>query len=103
MKPNNRMIVGPTFAVVCLTAIVVAPLAHAEMHANGAEMLTDALRGDPGDAPGARSELENLRDSERYEWLVHSSPNFRAVRDRKECGPTHDAPAQADCGTSLGR
>jgi hypothetical protein len=67
------MIADLAFAVVCLTAIVVTPVAHAEMNANGAEMLTNSRQTDPGDAPGARSELQNVRDSERYEWLVHSS------------------------------
>jgi len=99
MKPNNRMIAGLAFAIACLTVIAVTPAARAEVNESGAEVLTNGT----GDAPGVRSELQNVRNSERYEWLLHPSPNFRAVRERKECGPTDDAPTQADCDASLGR
>jgi hypothetical protein len=103
MKPNNRMIADLAFAVVCLTAIVVTPVAHAEMNANGAVVLTNGGQTDPGDASGARSELQNGRDGERYEWLLHPSSNVRAVRERTECGPTRDAPTQPECDASLGQ
>jgi hypothetical protein len=103
MKPNNSIIVSLAFAAVCLTAIVVTPAARAEMNANGTEGITNGPQTNPGDAQGARSGLQNVRDSDRYEWLVHSNPNFRAIRGRKECGPTEDAPMHADCSPSLGR
>jgi hypothetical protein len=99
MKSNKGMIGGLAFAVACLTEIVGTPVARAEVNENRAEVLTKG----PGDAPGARSELHNVRDSERYEWLLHPDPKFQAVREPKECGPTDDAPMQADCDTSLGR
>ena len=103
MKPNNRIIAGLAFAAGCLTAIAITPAVRAEMNPNGVEVLTSGLLTSPGDAPGAQSGLQNVRDSERYEWLVHSNPNFRAVRKPKECGPTADAPMHADCDSSLGR
>jgi hypothetical protein len=103
MKPNNRIIAGLAFAAGCLTAIAITPAARAEMNPNGAEMATNGSLTSPGDEPGAQSGLHNVRDSERYEWLVHSNPNFRAVREPKECGPTDDAPMHADCNASLGR
>jgi hypothetical protein len=99
MKSNNRMIAGLAFAVVCLTGVVARPVARAEVNENRAEVLINR----PGDAPGARFELQNVRDREQYEWLLHPNPNFRALREPRECGPTHDAPRQADCDASLGR
>jgi hypothetical protein len=65
----NRMIAGLAFAVVCLTGIVVTPVARAAVNENGAEVLVTG----PGDAPGPRSELQNVRDRERYEWLLPQS------------------------------
>jgi len=103
MKSNNRIIAGLAFAAGFLMAIAITPAAHAEMNPNGAEVLASGPLTSPGDAPGAQSGLHNLRDSERYDWLVHSNPNFRAIREPKECGPTDDAPMHADCDASLGR
>jgi hypothetical protein len=103
MKPNNRIIAGLALAIGCLTAIAIIPAACAEMNPNGDEVLASGPLTGPSDAPGAQSGLRNLRDSGRYEWLVHSNPNFRAVREPKECGPTDDAPMHADCNPSLGR
>src|SRR5579862_6410546 len=102
MQPNNWIIAGLAFAAGCLTAIAVTPSARAEMNPNGVEVLASGALTSPGDAPGVQSELNNVRDSERYEWLVHSNPNFRAVRKPKECGPTDEAPLHADCNPSLG-
>jgi hypothetical protein len=103
MKPYNRIITGLALAAGCLTAIAVTPAVSAEMNPNGAEVLASGPLTGPGDAPAAQSGLRNVRDSERYEWLVHSNPNFRAVREPKECGPTDDAPMHADCSPGLGR
>lgn len=103
MKSKNRLLSGLAIAAVCLTAIVVAPAAHAERDASGAQVITNGPQTDPGDARGALSGQENVRDSARYEALVHSNPNFRAVRERKECGPINDAQMHANCVASFGR
>ena len=103
MKPSNRIIASLTFAAVCLTVIAVAPATSAEMNANGAEVMTNGPQTDPGDARGALSGQGNVRDSARYEALVHSNPSFRAVRERKECGPIDDARMHANCVASFGR
>ena len=103
MKSNRRIVTGLTFAAVCLTAIAVAPAAHAEINASGAQVITNGPQTDPGDARGALSGQENVRDSARYEALVHSNPNFRAGRERKECGPIDDARMHANCVASFGR
>jgi hypothetical protein len=36
-------------------------------------------------------------NSARYESAVHANSNFRAVRERKECGSIDDAGMHADC------
>ena len=103
MKPNSRIIAGLAFAVVCLTAFAATPAERGEMNANGGEAITNGQLAGAGNAWGARSELRNGRDSDRYESLVHSIPNFRAVREPTECGPSDDAPMRAECDASLGR
>ena len=103
IKPNDRIIAGLAFAATCVTAIAVTPAARAEMNANGVEVITNRPQTDPGDVWSPRSGLHDVHDSDRYEWLVHSNPNFRAVRERKECGPIDYAPLHADCNASLGR
>jgi hypothetical protein len=103
MKPNNRVFAGLAFAAVCLTAIAVAPVARAQMNANEAELITNGPQVDPGDARGAQSGMQNVRDSARYESAVRSNPTFRATRERKECGPIGDPQLHADCLASFGR
>jgi hypothetical protein len=103
MKSNNRLLSGLAIAAVCVTAIVFAPTVHAEMNRSGVQVITNGPQSDPGDARGALSGQENVRDSARYEALVHSNPNFRAVRERKECGPIDDARMHANCVASFGR
>ena len=103
MKQNNRLIASLAFAAVCLTAIAVSPAARAEMNANGAEVITNGPQADPGDAQGARSGQQNVRDSARYDALVHANPNFRADREIKECGPITDPRMHANCVASLGK
>jgi hypothetical protein len=96
------MTVGLAFLVVYPAAIIVAPVARAEV-AEVNESRAEMLVNRSGDALGARSELHDVRDSERYEWLLHPNPDFRAVREPKECGPTRDAPTQGECDAGLGR
>lgn len=103
MKSNRRIIAGLTFAAVCLTAIALAPAAYAETNASGAQVITNGPQTGPGDARGALSGQANVRDSARYEALVHANPTFRAVRERKECGPIDDAQMHANCVASFGR
>ncbi|MGC2413341.1 MAG: hypothetical protein WA459_11680 [Stellaceae bacterium] len=103
MKSNNRLLSGLAIAAVCLTAIALTPAAHAETDASGARVITNGPQTDPGDARGALSGQANVRDSARYEALLHSNPNFRAVRERRECGPIDDAQMHANCIASFGR
>ena len=103
MKSNSLIISGLAIAAVCLTAIAIAPAARAEMNRSGAQVITNGPQTDPGDVRSALSGRENVRDSARYEALVHSNPNFRAVREQKECGPIDDPQMHANCVASFGR
>jgi hypothetical protein len=103
MKPSNGIITGLALAVVFLTAISVTPAARAGIDANRGEVVANNPQTAPGDAWSARPGLPDARESDRYERLLHSDPDFRAVRERTECGPTDTAPMRAECNASLGR
>jgi hypothetical protein len=103
MKPTNRITLSLVFAAACLTAMTVMPVAHAQMTPRNAEVITNGPQTNPGDAPGARPGPQNVRDSERYDSQVQSNPNFRADRERKECGPINDPRMHAACIESLGK
>ena len=57
----------------------------------------------PGDRSGAWSARQNVRDSERYEAVVHANSGFRANRINKECGPINDPQLHANCVASFGK
>lgn len=103
MKSNSRILAGLAFAVVGLTAIALTPAARAQMNADGVEVITNGPQTDPGDARSAQSGQQNVRDSQRYDAVVRSNPTFRAVRERKECGPIGDPQMHAECVASFGR
>jgi hypothetical protein len=44
-----------------------------------------------------------VRDSKRYEAVVHSNSSFRANRINKECGPINDPQLHANCVASFGQ
>jgi hypothetical protein len=90
-------------AVVSLVAIATMPVASAQMNAVGVEVITNGPQSSPGDERNTGSGQQNVRDSDRYESLVHSNSNFRAVRERKECGSIDDARMHADCVASFGK
>jgi hypothetical protein len=97
MTPNRRIIASLAFATACLTVIALTPAARAQMNPNGSELITNGPQTNPGDRSGPRSATQNVRESGSYDALVGSNPNFRAVRERKECGPIDDAQMHADC------
>jgi hypothetical protein len=97
MTPNHRILTGLAVATVCLAVIATAPAARAQMNPNQAQLITNGPQTDPGDRAGARSATQNVRDSHNYEAVVHANPNYRAVRQQKECGPIDDATMHADC------
>jgi hypothetical protein len=103
MKPTNRFTTRLVFAAVCLTALTAMPVAHAQTNTRDVEVITNGPQTNPGDAQGARSGPQNVRDSQRYDSQVQSNPNFRADRERKECGPIDDARMHAACIAGLGK
>jgi hypothetical protein len=44
-----------------------------------------------------------VRDSGRYEAVVHANGSFRANRISKECGPINDPQLHASCVASFGK
>jgi hypothetical protein len=40
---------------------------------------------------------QNVRQSQRYDYLLSTNGGFRAYRMRKECGPIRDAELHANC------
>src|ERR1700722_7978337 len=103
MTPNRSIIASLAFATACLTAIATTPAARAQMEPNRAELITNGPQTNPGDRAGARSAAQNVRDSHNYEATVRSNPNYRAVREQKECGPIDDARMHSDCLATFGK
>lgn len=66
----------------------------------GVEWYFDTPKADPGDSPANWSARQNVVDSNRYEYLVHTNPAFRQARIRKEC-PFSDPAAYAQCVASF--
>jgi hypothetical protein len=73
-----------------LTAIATMPAARAQMGTSRAVVVTNGPQIDPGDRSGSWSAQQNVRDSKRYEAVVHANSSFRATRISKECGPIND-------------
>jgi len=66
-----------------------------------AQIITNGPQANPGDRSGSWSAGQNVRNSERYEAVVHSNSRFRANRMQKECGPITDQQLHADCVASF--
>lgn len=45
----------------------------------------------------------NVRQSERYEQVLHSNPSFAKKRMQEECGPITDPQLHAQCVASFGQ
>ena len=103
MKLNFGIVASLAFAIGCLTAIVAMPAVHAQVNTGIVEVITNGPQPGPGDGRRGLSASQNVRDSERYESLVGSNPNFRTVRQRNECGPIDDPRLHADCLASFGK
>ena len=103
MTIRYKLVTSLAFSAAFLTAVAAMPSAQAELGSRGAEMVTNGPQLNPGDRSGSWSARRNLRDSQRYEALVHSNRGFRANRVHKECGPIHDRQLHGDCVGSFGR
>jgi hypothetical protein len=65
------------------------------------DLVTNGPQGDPGDHARNWSAARNVRDSQRYDRLVATSPGFRHARERKECGPITDPGLRSQCMASF--
>jgi hypothetical protein len=101
MTSKCKLMTGLAFSAAFLTAIATMPNAYAAMTTSGAEVITNGPQANPGDRAGSRSARQNVRDSQRYDALVHSNGSFRASRVKKECGPIDDPQLHASCVASF--
>jgi len=102
MTRRYKLVTSVAFSAAFLTVIAAMPTAHAAVGTSGATIITNGPQTNPGDRSGSWSAQQNVRDSQRYEALVHSSRSFQANRIHKECGPIRDRQLRADCMASFG-
>jgi hypothetical protein len=105
MTIGCKILTSVAFSAAFLTATATAtmPTARAQMGTSGVVVVTNGPQIDPGDRSGSWSAQQNVRDSERYEAVVHANGSFRANRIRKECGPINDPQLHANCVASFGK
>ena len=103
MTTGYKIMTSLALSAAFLTAIATMPAARAQMGTSGAVVVTNGPQVDPGDRSGSWSARQNVRDSERYEAVVHANGSFRANRISKECGPINDPQLHADCVASFGK
>jgi hypothetical protein len=101
MTSKCKLMTGLAFSAAFLTAIATMPNARAAMSTSGAEVISNGPQASPSDGSGAQSARQNVRDSQRYEALLHSNSSFRASRVKKECGPIDDPQLHASCVASF--
>ena len=102
MRSTHRITAGLVCASAISAATAITPIANAQMNTDSAEVITNGPQTDPGDRQVGSSARQNVSDSKRYESLLRLNPNFRAARERKECGPIDDPQMHADCVASFG-
>jgi hypothetical protein len=98
-ETKYKMMTSLVFSAVVLAGIAITPTARAAMNAKGAEAVTNGPQANPHDGSG--SPRQNVRDSQRYEAVVHSNRGYRASRVKKECGPINDPQLHASCVASF--
>jgi len=104
MTTSYKIVTSLAFsAAFLMAAIATMPAARAQMGTGGAVVVTNGPQTNPGDRSGSWSAQQNVRDSERYEAVVHANGSFRANRISKECGPINDPQLHASCVASFGK
>jgi hypothetical protein len=101
MKTDYKIMMSLAFSAAFLAAIAMVPTSRAEMNANGAEVVSNGPQANPDHSSGSWSKRQNVRDSQRYEAVVHSNSGYRASRVKKECGPINDPQLHASCVASF--
>jgi hypothetical protein len=103
MTTGYKIMTSLAFSAAFLTVVAVMPVARAQMGTSGTVVVTNGPQIDAGDRSGSWSAQQNVRDSERYEAVVHANSSFRASRISKECGPISDPQLHANCVASFGQ
>ena len=101
MITKYNMMTSLGFSAAFVAAIATMPAARAEVNASGAEVITNGPQSNPHDNSGSWSARQNVRDSQRYEAMVHSNSGYRASRVKKECGPINDPQLHVSCVASF--
>lgn len=101
MTTKHALTASLALTAALLAVIATMPIARAAMGTSGVVVITNGPQVDPGDASRAWSARQNVRDSQRYEALVHTNNSFRARRIIRECGPINDPRLHADCVASF--
>jgi hypothetical protein len=101
MKTKYKMMTSLVFSAAVLAGTATMPTARAAMNATGTEVVTNGPQANSGDSSGAWSKQQNVRESQRYEAVVHSNRGYRASRVKKECGPINDPQLHASCVASF--
>jgi len=101
----SKSVIRLTVACALLAAVPMAWAQSQEQIASrpAAELVTNGPQAGRGDNSGEWSAQRNVIESASYEQLLRTSPTFRAVRIRKECGPIDDPNLHADCVASFQR
>ena len=102
MTTGCKIMTSLAFSAALLTAVATMPAARAQMSTSGTVVVTNGPQTNPGDGSGWSAQ-QNVRDSERYEAVVHTNGSFRANRISKECGPINDPQLHANCVASFGQ
>ena len=100
MTTKYKLMTSLAFSAAFLTAFATMPTVR---YTSGTQVITNGPQTNPGDRSGSWSAQQNVRDSERYEAVVHANGSFRANRVQKECGPINDPQLHANCVASFGR
>jgi len=103
MTTGYKIMTSLAFSAALLTTIATMPAARAQMSTSGTVVVTNGPQTNPGDRSGSWSAQQNVRDSARYEAVVHANGSFRANRVGKECGPINDPQLHANCVASFGQ
>jgi hypothetical protein len=102
MTTKYKIMTSLAFSAAFLTAIAILPAARAQMGTSGAVVVTNGPQIDPGDRPGSWSAQQKVRDSKRYEAVVHANRASVPIAN-KECGPINDPQLHANCVASFGQ
>jgi hypothetical protein len=103
MTIGYKIMASLALSAAFLTAIATMPAARAQMGTTGPVVVTNGPQIYPGDRSSSWSAQQNVRDSERYDAVVHANGSFRANRINKECGPINDPQLHANCVASFGK